>query len=554
MGDESTLSVMRFLTAVFAFALIAFPVRAQHTYSDSYPKNPGIDVQNYVFEVTLSDESDVIRGRTTVDARFLEAGRSLRLDLIERSEALEGKGMTVESVWLGDKELNWQHRDDAILIDLGRLVKSGERIQVQVAYSGIPTAGLRSGENKHGDRTFFSDNWSSRVRSWLPTVDHPYDKSANEFIITAPAHYQVVSNGIRVEETDLEGDFRRTHWKNSVPIATWLYFLGVAEFAMQQVDTFHGKAIETWVYRQDRDEGFYDFAIPSKQVLSFYSDLVGPYAYERLANVVSPATGGGMEAASTPVYGENSVTGMRTRRWQHVIIHEIAHQWFGNAVTEYHWNDVWLSEGFATYYTLLFREHTYGHDDFIAGLKNARERVITFYRDDYHFQLVRPYIEDLNDVSGGMMYQKGAWTLHMLEEMLGRDTYNRGVRAYYAEHFNGNAQTADFKRSMEEASGLDLDGHFDQWLFQGGVPHLDVSWGQHDGTLEVNLKQTQETYSFDLQVDLEVRFEDGSTTLLTVAVDGADSVRVQERFDGAVTEVVLDPYTRLLASWEVSRR
>ena len=81
------------------------------------------------------------------------------------------------------------------------------------------------------DRTFFSDNWSSRVRNWLPTVDHPYDKSANEFVITAPAHYQVVSNGVRTEETDLGGGLRRTHWKNSVPIATWLYFLGVAEFA-----------------------------------------------------------------------------------------------------------------------------------------------------------------------------------------------------------------------------------------------------------------------------------------------------------------------------------
>ncbi|MFT5142893.1 MAG: aminopeptidase N [Rhodothermales bacterium] len=553
-GGEPTQSLMRGFSAFFALALIVAPVRAQHTYSDSYPKNPGIDVQNYVFEVTLSDESDTIQGRTTVDARFLEESRSLRLDLIERSEALEGKGMTVESVWLGEDELSWQHEDDAVLIDLGRVVEAGERIQVEVAYSGVPAAGLRIGENKHGDRTFFSDNWSSRVRNWLPTVDHPSDKASTEFIVTAPAHYQVVSNGLRIEETDLEGDFRLTHWKSSVPIATWLYFLGVAEFAMQQVDTFDGKAVETWVYRQDRDKGFYDFAIPSKQVLTFFSDLVGPYAYERLANVVSPATGGGMEAASTPAYGEASVTGERTRRWQIVIIHEIAHQWFGNAVTESHWNDVWLSEGFATYYTLLFREYAYGHDDFIAGLKDSRERIVTFYKDDYDFQLVRPYVEDLNDVSGGMMYQKGAWTLHMLEEMLGRDTYNKGVRAYYAEHFNGNVQTEDFKRAMEEASGMDLDGYFDQWLFQGGIPHLEVSWGQDNGTLEVDLKQTQETYSFDLQVDIEIRFEDGSTERATVAVEGMDAAKIQVGYDTAVTEVVVDPDTRLLASWEVSRR
>ncbi|MFT4605567.1 MAG: aminopeptidase N [Rhodothermales bacterium] len=544
---------MRSLLLLLAALLLAPVVQAQHSYSDSYPKNSGIDVQNYVFEVTLSDDSDTIHGLTTVDVRITAASSTLRLDLIKRSDALEGKGMTVESVWMDGAELSWQHEDDAVLIDLGRVV-DGERIQVKVMYSGIPAAGLRIGHNKHGDRTFFSDNWSSRVRNWVPTVDHPYDKSANEFVITAPSHYQVVSNGIRIEESDLGGGLRRTHWKNSVPVATWLYFVGVAEFAMQQVDTYDGKPIETWVYRQDREQGFYDFAVPSKQALAFYSDLIGPYAYERLANVVSPATGGGMEAASTPAYGENSVTGTRSRRWQHVIIHEIAHQWFGNAVTEYHWNDVWLSEGFATYYTLLFREYSYGHDDFIAGLKDARERVRTFYEDDYDFQLVRPYIEDLNDVSGGMMYQKGAWTLHMLREMLGADTYNQGVSAYYAEHFNGNVQTVDFRRAMEEASGMDLNQHFDQWLFQGGIPHLDVTWGQRGERLGITMQQTQNTYAFDLEVDVEIRFEDGTTERATVTLNGTDPVTHRQGADRPVSEIVIDPDTRLLASWEVSNR
>ncbi len=546
---------MRSLLLLLALLLVP-TAQAQHTYSDSYPKNPGIDVQNYVFELTLSDELDSIEGRTTVDARFLEAGRTLRLDLIERSEALEEKGMTVKLVLMGGARLSWQHDNDAVLIDLGRLVAAGERIQVTVEYSGTPAAGLRIGDNKYGDRTFFSDNWSSRVRNWVPTVDHPYDKSANEFVVTAPSHYQVVSNGVLVEETDLGDNMRRTHWKNSVPVATWLYFLGVAEFAMEQVDTFDGKAIETWVYRQDREQGFHDFAIPSKQVLAFYSDLIGPYAYERLANVVSPATGGGMEAASTPAYSEASVTGTRSRRWQHVIIHEIAHQWFGNAVTEHHWNDVWLSEGFATYYTLLFRQYAYGQDDFIAGLKDSRDRVIAFYGNDdnYDFQLVRPYIENLNDVSGAMMYQKGAWTLHMLRERLGIDTYTKGVRAYYAEHFNGNAQTADFKQSMEEASGLDLDQHFDQWLFQGGIPHLALTWSQRDGGLGVSVRQTQETYAFDIEVDLEIRFVDGSTERVTIPVGGSEAASVRKEYDAEVSEVVVDPDTRLLASWEVTRR
>jgi aminopeptidase N len=323
---------------------------------------------------------------------------------------------------------------------------------------------------------------------------------------------------------------------------------------MQQVDTFDGKAIETWVYRQDRDAGFHDFAVPSKQVLAFFSDLIGPYAYERLANVVSPATGGGMEAASTPAYSERSVTGNRDKRWQIVIIHEIAHQWFGNAVTEYHWNDVWLSEGFATYYTLLFREYAWGHDDFVEGLIDSRNRVRNFYEDDYDFQLVRPYIEDLNNVSGAMMYQKGAWTLHMLRDMLGKDVYNRGVRAYYAEYFNSNAQTADFQRHMEEASGTDLDWYFDQWLFQGGIPHLEINWVGNEGSLSIDYQQAQETYGFDIEVDIDIVLEDGSRERMTLKPRPGVRGAVDRNFGQNVTDVVVDPDTRLLASWEVTRR
>jgi glycosidase len=190
----------------------------------------------------------------------------------------------------------------------------------------------------------------------------------------------VVSNGLLVEETDLPDGRRRTHWRQSVPIAPWLYVLGVARFAVQHVDTFDGKAIQTWVYAKDRDAGFHDFAVPTRDALAFYSERVGPFSYEKLANVQSNSVSGGMEAASAIFYSEGSVTGTRSERWRNVVIHEVAHQWFGNAVTEYDWDDVWLSEGFATYFTLLFIEHAYGRDEFLRGLEDSRQRVIAFDR------------------------------------------------------------------------------------------------------------------------------------------------------------------------------
>jgi len=549
------------LKTLLLVAALCIPAVAQPTepgpVQDGYPKNWGIDILHYSFELQLSDDTDTIKGQATIDARYLEPGQSaLRLDLISRSPALDGKGMTVDRVQMAGANLTFRHKDDQVFIEIGREVEVQKRIQVTVDYHGIPASGLKIGQTKYGDRSFFSDNWSSRARNWLPSVDHPYDKATNELIVTAPDQYQVISNGLLIEETDLSGGLRLTHWKNSVPIATWLYVLGVGEFAVQYVDTFDGKSIQTWVYRQDRDAGFYDFAIPTRQVLAYYSDLIGPFSYEKLANIQSNSVGGGMEAASAIFYGDRSVTGTRSRRWQHVIIHELAHQWFGNAVTEYEWNDLWLSEGFATYYTLLFREYAYGKDDFVEGLKDARDRVFTFYEDDYDFRIIREHLPDLNDVSGSMIYQKGAWVLHMLRVMVGEDVFDEGVRTYYAAYKDRNASTADFRRYIEEASGMELEWFFDQWLYQGGVVYLDGYW-QYDealGELVVSVRQTQPTYTFRISPAFDIVYEDGSRERLSIEFEGNALVEHIMTAEKRVVDVIPDPDTELLARWTFSRQ
>ena len=524
---------------------------------DGYPKNWDIDVQHYAFALQLSDDSDSITGQATVEFRFLAPGyTAVRLDLVKRSAALEDRGMVVDRVHMSGTDLGFRHEDDQIFIELGRESHAQERIRLTVEYHGVPATGLKIAPTKHGDRSFFSDNWSSRAKNWLPTVDHPYDKASNEFIVTAPNHYQVISNGLLMEETDLGGGMRLTHWKNSVPIATWLYVLGVAEFAVQYVDTFDGKSIQTWVYRQDRDAGFYDFAVPTKQALAYFADLIGPFAYEKLANIQSNSVGGGMEAATAIFYGDRSVTGTRDRRWQHVIIHELAHQWFGNSVTEYEWNDLWLSEGFATYYTLLFRLHAYGRDDFVAGLNDARDRVFSFYEDDYDFRIIREHLPDLNDVSGSMIYQKGAWVLHMLRALVGVDTYNQAVRTYYAAYKDANASTNDFRRHMEEASGMELDWFFEQWLYQGGVVFLEGHWQFDDATSElvISLAQTQPDYTFRIAPSLDVVYEDGSTERLHLELDGPAAAERRIETAKAVAGLIPDPDTELLARWTLERR
>jgi aminopeptidase N len=503
----ATLATATSAIAHLALLLLAAPA-ATPTPRDTYPKSPGIDALNYAFQLELTDTSDAIAGELTMDLRFVAAGvRAVRLDLANADASRNGKGMRVSSVTFNGDAIAFTHESDALTVPLATAPEVQQRAQLVVRYAGIPATGLAIGPNRHGDRTFFSDNWPNRARHWLPTIDHVYDKATSEFIVTAPSHYQVVSNGLQVEVTDLPGNRRRTHWRNSVPISPWLYVLGVARFAMQTVDTFDGKPIETWVYPQDRDAGFDDFATPTKSVLAFYSDYVGPFAYERLANIQSNSVSGGMESASAILYHESSVTGTRSVRWRNVVIHEIAHQWFGNAVTEYDWNDVWLSEGFATYFTLLYIEHAYGREEFVRGLENSQRTVRSYAATHPGYTIIHKNLDRMEDVTSSHTYQKGSWVLHMLRGVVGDEAFQRGIRAYYRAHFNANATTADFRRAMEEASGQELGWFFQQWLYEGGNLKVNGGW-TYDARakqVRITLNQVQNDGStFTMPMDVAV--------------------------------------------------
>ena len=482
---------MRYHLSAAALA-VAGALLSPTTLTDTYPKNPNIDALNYAFTIELSDTTDLIVGELALDVRFVGAGvRAVRLDLISASAAQGGKGMRVSGVTMNGTAIPFTHANDVLLVPLATAPVVNQRARLVVRYRGTPATGLKIGNNKYGDRTFFSDNWPDKARHWLPTIDHPYDKATSEFIVTAPSHYQVVSNGLQVEISDVPGGRRRTHWKNSVPIAPWLYVLGAARFAVQRVGTFDGKAIETWVYAQDRDAGFADFATPTREVLAYYTDYVGPFAYERLANIQSNSVSGGMEAASAILYSESSVTGTGSVRWRNVVIHEIAHQWFGNAVTEADWDDVWLSEGFATYFTLLYIEHAYGRDEFVRGLQSSRSTVMSFAAKNPAYTIIHQNLSRMEDVTSSHTYQKGSWTLHMLRGVIGSEAFQRGIRAYYARHFNGNATTADFRRAMEEASGQELGWFFEQWLYKPGTLKVAGSWSYDAAARQVRMTLDQ---------------------------------------------------------------
>ncbi|MBI1764776.1 MAG: M1 family metallopeptidase [Acidobacteria bacterium] len=517
--------------------------------ADTYPRQPNVDALHYAFQLTLNDEDDEITGEAAITLRFTGAGvKEVAFDL---ASVANGKGMTVAAVGAGGASVTFKHQADRLILSLSTPPPAGEQRVFTVRYRGVPANGLRMLKNKFGARVFFSENWPNNARQWLPMIDHPYDKATSEFIITAPAKYQVVANGLLQEETDLGDGRRLTHWKQSVPIASWLNALGVAQFAVHHDGLVKGVPHQTWVYHQERNLGPAWFETKSRQAIEFFSEHIGPYSYEKLANVEAAGFGGGTEHASAIFYGEKSIL---ERPDTGLIAHEIAHQWFGNAVTEKDWDDVWLSEGFATYFTLLAAEHYDGRDAFVAGLKRSRDQVFALEKQNPGVAVLHDNLADMKKVLNRIIYQKGGWTLHMLRYQMGTENFWAGIRDYYQRYRNSSATTADFRRVMEEHSGLELAGFFQQWLVRAGSPVVEGEW-RYDAAakrLVLELAQTQpgEAYRLPLEIGITT---DGITQLEKI-----EFARKQQRFELAADKepalVALDPNTWVLMTARFGKR
>ena len=517
--------------------------------ADTYPRQPGVDALNYEFRLTLSDDTDEIVGEATVDLRFTRDGLAdFTLDL---ATVNGGKGMKVLGVEAGGAPLRFTHQADRLHITLASPARAEERRQFTVRYGGVPASGLRILKNKFGERCFFSENWPNNARQWLPMIDHPYDKATSEFIVTAPAKYQVVANGLLQEETDLGDGRRLTHWKQSVPIASWLNAVGVAQFAVHHDGLVKGVPHQTWVYHQERAVGPAWFETKSRQAMEFFSEHIGPYSYEKLANVEAAGFGGGTEHASVIFYGENSIL---ARPDTGLIAHEIAHQWFGNSVTEKDWDEVWLSEGFATYFTLLVAEHYDGRDAFVAGLKRSREQVFTLEKQNPGVAVLHTNLADMKLVLNRIIYQKGGWTLHMLRHLMGAEKFWAGIRDYYQSYRNGSATTEDFRRVMEKHSGLALSWFFQQWLARAGSPVIEGGW-RYDAVTRrvvVELAQTQPGEAYRLPIEI------GITIAGATRVEKVDVTKKQQTFelpaDQEPVTVALDPNTWALVQARFDKR
>jgi len=505
------------------------------------------DVRGYRLAVTLDPDATEYTGEVFV------LFAPVVLDLTEF--VLDVVDLAVLSVTGGDGPLPFVQAGASLVVTLP-LVKIGANDSVTVAYRGellqFNREGIGNWIHDYGDplppesgpciATFSEPEFS---RTWWPCKDRPDDKAPATIVITAPDDLTAVSNGVLEDEID-NGDGTKTWtWVESHPIAPYLISVAVSDYVHFGETCFTVDSttnLDHWVFPTDFDNAVIDFA-PLCDMLEFMESLAGPYPFadEKYGHAEYLNTSSGaMEHQTITSYGADLITGNNSEDW--IVVHELAHQWFGDSLTPETWSDIWLNEGFATYSEVLWREHLYGMDGVGDNggywWKMGRIR----WGNDWIGQttLYDPY-----PVLDRVVYDKGAWLLHMLRGRIG-DTAFFNLLDDWATgggRPEGVVDTAEFVALASAYAGEDLAAFFDPWLHENTVPHLELDASVDGGfgvgsELTVNLID-RSGVDFDNVYPLRVTTDAGEEWR-PIHMVGSEHTEVFG-FDSPVQSVTLDP-------------
>lgn len=415
-----------------------------------------IDAKHYNLEIWLDPPKTDFKATLTLSVQLLKPVDQFNLNL---------EGLTLDTLYCRSTPLSYAHDGNAIRIQFKRRMSKNKNLDLVIRYHGTPTDGLII-RNQSGNFTAFADNWASRARNWLPSIDHPGDKATFSSTVHVPSGYEVIGNGTKFIDQVDQG-WRTAVYRIDQPISTYCMVIGVSQFSMHRTTSARG--IPLWYYTYPRDSALalgHFTRVPD--MVDFYDSLIGPYSYTQLALVQSSTKFGGMENSSAIFLGENSGVYRNKTDPEGLLAHEIAHQWFGDAVTESSWSELWLSEGFATYFSALYFESRDGKMKFDSILQQTRKTYLK--TSDQKFPVIYNGYPHLNQLLNSENYQKGGLFLHALRIRVGDLAFFEGIRKYYNRYKDHNATTIDFRNQMERSSGQKLGVFFSKWLHQPGLP------------------------------------------------------------------------------------
>jgi aminopeptidase N len=423
-----------------------------------YPRfgNGGYDVRHYDLAIRYGPGTNHLHGVATISALTTQSLSCFSLDLV---------GLTVHAITVNGDPATWSRTRHELIITPAAPLATGAPLTVMVTYEGFPK-GFRlpsidavSGFIRTADGVIVAGE-PEAATAWFPVNDHPTDRASYTFRITVPTRFQVVANGVR-ESSDTRGDWTTHVWQAHDPMASYLATFDVGEWKMRFRRTSSGlpviDAIDPDVLPRVRAS-----VRREPEILDFLESRFGPYPFESVGGIF-PDTGRlgfALETQTRPVYARAFFP-----KGDSVIVHELAHQWFGDLVALDRWQHIWLNEGFATYAEWLWS----GHEGFGTPRRTFEAIWGAIPGDSSFWQVVigDPGVDHLFD---GAVYVRGAMTLQALRNRVGDDAFWTTLHLWTEQHAFGTATTDGFVALAEQVSGQDLSDLFDVWLFTPGRP------------------------------------------------------------------------------------
>jgi len=485
----------------------------------------GFDVTFFDIEVEVLPDERRIRTDVIVHVYPLQEGvQDIELDLVHLYK--------VDSVSLNGDELNFAHSDDKLVIQLGEVMGEEDVIPVRISYSGTPPVaerppwegGFTWDEDRNGNHWIGMSKQLEGAKIWLPVKDHPTSRADSVSIaVTVPQPYVVASNGLLQEIRDENHDRHTYHWFTRYPIHNYNinFTVGMFQEASVPYRTINGDDMPVVFYVLEDDvifaEELLEITVSKLEQLRHY---FGEYAFttEKFGLVQTPYLG--MEHQTINAYGNNfEYTEIEGKRYDWLLLHEMIHEWWGNAITVEDWADFWIHEGITTYTDALFLWDYYGPEVYY-------EKMEEYVGSISNLQPLIPGTDiDSDEIYNHDVYYKGAWFMHTLKHVMGRPVFLEAIRNFAINNRYGYTSTEAFMEYFQKYTATNLEPLFEMYLYDTDLPVIDLIL---DGTGVYSLRIT----NMDVELPMEVMTSEG---IQRVMVSGAAQLIESE------TEPVVDP-------------
>lgn len=523
---------------------------------EPYARSRDYDLQNIRTHLWFDVDQRQVRGEVTESVATLRDSLSeLKFD----SVALE-----IESVAVDGKPAKFSVLPNQLIVTLDRPAAKGEKHEVLIHYQGKPKKGLYfvlpDTNYPRQPKEIWTQGEAEDTRNYIPLYDYPNDRTTSEMLLTVPAAWITISNGQLASVKDEPDGEKTWDWKQSRPLSTYLISVVAGEL-VERDDSWRGIPLRYVVPKGEESKIDPTFGETKEMLDLFTSKLNEPYPWSQYAQTaVDDFVAEGMENTSaTSITTHSLVNPMLAPEDRDgaddVISHELAHQWFGDLVTCKDWGNLWLNEGFADFFQRVWSEHRFGRD----------EADFDFWRDQnewvrqprlFPVPIVSRDFQDSTEYQNNV-YDKAGWVLRMLREKLGDDSFYSALHHYIEVNRGQNVVTADLQKAVEQATSVNVDKFFDQWVFGAGAPKFAVSYEYDPDARQVKLtvKQTQKVEGrvgiFDVPVDVEIATNRGRETH-TVESNQASQVFTFPA-DSAPRMVIFDKGDKIMKSVEFKK-